>query len=239
MGEPPLAQGLASLQARENKTGGQEDEVSACAARRAQMLLAVDGEIVAQNAPANAKETHVGCKEPAFQQEKPVPRDGGDIPHDLPLGQLDGGGIQKAYARHDESQPKEDFKVVHIMIDEYAYGGCKCRCEVVAYPVIAYTLAPPGGRKHINRHRTVGHSGCTERRTVQGAEDGEHDQAPCQRISAKQKEVGEQAQQQHLLAGEAVNEEAAERTHQQCQQRIAGKNQPYHILGGMEGLTQI
>ena len=73
MGDATFTQGFAALKAREDESDGAEHEVGTCAACDAQLFLAVDGEVIAEYAKAEAEGNHVDTKEPAAKEKKAVP----------------------------------------------------------------------------------------------------------------------------------------------------------------------
>ena len=65
MGYSAGAEGLAALKARQNEAYGAEHEVGAGAAGDAHHPLAIDGQIVAKHAEAEAEGYHVDSQQPS------------------------------------------------------------------------------------------------------------------------------------------------------------------------------
>ena len=74
---------------------------------------------------------------------------------------------------------------------------------------------------------------------MQCAHDGEQQQRSCSEIACKEDGEGGIAHHQYCLAGEGINEIAAERTEQQCRDGVSRQHQSYHVLCGPESLTQV
>ena len=97
----------------------------------------------------------------------------------------------------------------------------------------------PSVRRLDDGHGGVGHGGGPERRAVHGAHYGEQRERARQQVASEESEIEEQSYEQHALARERVDDETAERTHEQRRERIARQHQAYHVLAGREMLAQI
>ena len=73
--ETTLTQCLAPLETTQDETYGTEHEVSASATCDAEGLLAIDGEVVAEDTEAETEGHHVDTEEPATEEEEAVPRE--------------------------------------------------------------------------------------------------------------------------------------------------------------------
>lgn len=78
-------------------------------------------------------------------------------------------------------------------------------------------------REDIDGHRTAGHGRGAEGPSVERSDDGEEHQRSRDEVSGEEQREAEVADQQDLLAGEAVDDEAAERPHAQRRQGVAAQ----------------
>ena len=128
---------------------------------------------------------------------------------------------------------------MYIPIDKNADRGCYGRREVVTKAVKPNALVPATGGQHVYRHRTIRHRGSTKGTTMEGAKHGKEHKAASNEIATENDEIDEETYKQHLLARKAVNDEAAERAHQQRHKGITAKHHADGVFGGMEGLAEI
>ena len=237
--ESAFAQGFHALQSRENQTQRQQQEKRARARRDAHRLFAVDGEIVAQNAVAEAEANHVHGQQPTLQEEESVERNGLFVFQNLPFARLNRRIDEKSDGRNGEGHPEEQVEVVDVAIDEDAHGGRNGRGDVVAQAVVANALVSSRRGQHVDGHGAVGHGCRAEGCAVDCADDGEKQQRGGQQIGAEAEEVEKQAQEQHFLAWKTVGKVAAEGSHHESRERVARQYESNHALRGAEILAQV
>ena len=74
---------------------------------------------------------------------------------------------------------------------------------------------------------------------MQCAHYGKQQQGGCCQVAGKEDGEGGKTNHQHRLAGEGVDEIAAEGAEQQCRNGIARQHETYHVLRGTKMLAQI
>ena len=106
-------------------------------------------------------------------------------------------------------------------------------------PVVSDAFRAAFGVEDIDGHRTAGHGRGAEGPSVERSDDGEEHQRSRDEVSGEEQREAEVADQQDLLAGEAVDDEAAERPHAQRRQGVAAQYDADHGLSGREGVAQV
>ena len=239
MRQTPFAQRTCPLQPREDEPQRKQEEEGARATCNSQHLLAIDGQIVAQDAITRTETNHVGTYQPTFCQEEAIQRDGFLVFQLLPIGSLEGGIDGESDTRKSKSQPEKHIEVVDVFIDKDAHRGGDGGGKIVAQTEIADSLVSTTRGHHVNHNRTAGHRCGSKRNSMQRPHNGEQQQRACQQIRTKEQEIEEKAHKQHALAWEAVGQIAAERTHEESRERVTRKHQPYHVFRSIEIVAQI
>ena len=261
-GETAFAEGLASLETGQDQADGTEHEVGACAAGDAHDLLAVDGEVVAEHAETETEGHHVETQEPTADEEETIPRksrkeEGGTRNEITWKGSVCGRSIllprssfllprkfdrsidQPAEAGHDEGQPEEELEAGGELVDEDADGGRDSHSEVVGETVVADALGTAAGGQHVDGDSRVGDGQGAEGPAVEGADDGEQQKRGRGEIACKEDGEGAEADHQHRLAGEGVDDVTAKRSAQQSRDGVAREHEADHVLCCAEMLAQI
>ena len=244
--QPALPQGAAAQQAREHEPQAAEHEPGAGAAGDAQLLTAIDGQIVAQHSEAVAEEHHVGGQQPSAQQEEAVEGETGARGCGCGGARRCGraavghGGVDEEPEGGDgQCEPEEEPEMVGLRIDEDGEGGGEGHGQVVGQSVVAYSLVAARGGQHVDGYGGVGHGDGAEGSAVQRAHDGEQQEAGGGQVSGKEDGEGGVGHEEHRLAREGVDQIAAEGAEQECGEGVAREHQPDGVLRGAEGLVEI
>ena len=248
--EAAFAQGTGSLQARCHQTAGQQQEPSARAAGDAHDILAVDGQIVADDAKAEPEENHVHRQQPATKKEETVPakqtarasrshtRSSLPCPTLGPL-ELDAGIGEHTGTGYEQRQPKEQLEIVGQAININRHRRRYGHGEVVAKAVVANAFVAARRGQDVDGNRGVGHRERTERSAVESPDDGEQQQRRRPQVTPETYKEKEGTGHEHTLARKRIDKKTAERPGKQSRQRIAAKHQAHHILRSVEALNQV
>lgn len=121
VGEAAIAQGLASGETRHNETARKQGEENAGAIAHMEFLLAIYGDIVAHDTPAEAEQRDVDGKEPSAAQEEVVPVEAGAALTNLAARQPDRETAEIAAEGYGRGEPGRGV------------GNCRwhyrCRCR--------------------------------------------------------------------------------------------------------------
>ena len=234
-----FSQCLHALQSRKNQTQREQQEERSRARCDAHRFLAVDGEIIAQNTVAEAETNHIHRQQPPFHKEESVERNGFFILQNLPFAWLNRRIDKKSECGDGKSHPKKQVEIVEIAIDENADRRCDGRCDVVAQSVVADALIAPRRWQHVDGHCTVGDACRAEGCAVQRPDDGEKQQRRGQQIGSEAQKIDEQACEQHFFSWKTVGHVAAERSDEQCRERVARQHESNHILRSAEVLAEV
>lgn len=111
--------------------------------------------------------------------------------------------------------------------------------DVVAQAVVADTLRAAFGVEHVYGHGATGYGCGAEGASVQCTYGGEEYERTCDEIPCEEQREGKVTYQQHLLAGESVDDKAAEGTHGQRREGVSAQYDSYHSLAGRECVAQV
>ena len=234
-----MAEGFTALQTRTEKTHREKGKISACSSCDGQNLLAVDGEIVAQYAPAEAKHGDIDGEEPCTGEEEAVERQFLFVANDVFFGQPDSPCDEHCTYRYDESYPEEYHVAVYHVVQIDADGWSYCHGEVVAETIKSDAFVSPAGRQHVDGAGAVGYGDGSEGSAMQCSANGKHEDCACCYVSGKEDGKARKAQHEHFLARETVYHIAAKWAHDKGCHGVAAQYDAYGVFGGSKSFAQI
>ena len=133
---------------------------------------------------------------------------------------------------HHERKPEKHLEVAGGRINPYPHRGRESHGKIVAESVIADSHTAVARGEGVDCNRGISHGHGSERQSVDSADYGEEHQSAGPHISEETYEEKEKTAEQHLTAVKTVDDEPAERTHQQTCHHIAREHKPHHVFVG-------
>ena len=161
------------------------------------------------------------------------------LPRKIFLRKIDRGIDEPSEAGHDEGQPEEELEAGGELVDEDADGGRDGHSEVVGEAVVADALGTSAGGQHVDGDSRIGDGQGAEGPAVERADDSEQQQSGRGKIAGKEDGEGAEADHQHRLTGEGVDDVTAKRSAQQSRDGVAREHEADHVLCCAEVFTQI
>ena len=239
VGELAVAQRLAALQAREKQATGEYGEIGSRATRHAKLFLAVDGEIIAERAPAEAEHGNVDGQEPGAREEEAVERYLALVFHDFLIWHAQRAGYRHGHPRHGQGYPEQRGIAAHGIVEPDAHRRGYGHGEIVAQPVKPDALVATRSGQHVDGAGAVGHRHRAEGRAVERAANGEHENGASCDVASEAHEESRETQHEHLLAREAVDDVTAKGTHDERSHGVAAQHDAYHVFSGPKLLAEI
>ena len=234
----PFAQRLAPDDAREDQPAGQQHEEGSRSRGDVQHLLAVDGDVGRDDAEREGEGRDADALAPALEQDETVERNLALLADRLPLAAFDRRVDGQPREGDDQREGEEQVEVVHRVVEVEARRGADRHGDVVAQSVVSDPFGAARGVEHVDGHRAAGHGRGAERRAVHRAHHGEEEQRAGDVVAREEQREAEVADQQHLLAGETVDDKPAEGPHGKGREGVAAEDESDHRLVGRKGVAQ-
>ena len=203
-----------------------------------QHLLAVDGDVGRDDAEREGEGRDAEALAPALEQDETVERNLALLADRLPLAAFDRRVDGQPREGDDQREGEEQVEVVHRVVEVEARRGSYRHGDVVAQPVVSDPFGAARGVEHVDGHRAAGHGRGAERRAVHRAHHGEEEQRAGDVVAREEQREAEVADQQHLLAGETVDDKPAEGPHGKGREGVAAEDESDHRLVGRKGVAQ-
>ena len=108
-----------------------------------------------------------------------------------------------------------------VPVDIEAYGGSQCHGQIIAKAIIPNAFVAAAFGQRVDGHRRIGNGKSTKGTAMEGAHYAKQQQGAGRKITAKEQEKEEKAEQQNLSAGKGVYKIAADGAEEQCCDGIA------------------